>query len=155
MLILECSETIQLCYNARKILVIIKELIKIIQWSVPLLLVVLGTIDMFKAVTHADDEKATKEATRSFIRRLIYGVIIFLVPFFVRLVLNFVESNFISNNEDVSATSWLECWNHVEDKSYFANKDCDDIYQKENDNSNNNNNTNTRSGALSTLVTPK
>ena len=123
MFILECTDTIQFCYNARKILIIVKEFIKILQWSVPLLLIFLGTWDMFKAVTKGDDQKAVQDATKAFIRRLISGVVVFLVPFLIRLVLGLVESNIISNsNGDVSATSWVGCWNNVENKNsdYFA-----------------------------------
>ena len=130
MFILECTDTVQLCYNARKILVIVKEFIKILQWSIPLLLIFLGTWDMFKAVTKGDDQKAVQDATKAFIRRLTSGVIVFLVPFIIRLVLGFVENNMLSSsNGDVSATSWIGCWNNVADKnsSYFAG--CNNIYQ--------------------------
>ena len=82
MFILDCTETVQMCCDIRPFLKIIRLVISIIQWSVPLLLIVLGTIDMFKAVVKAD-ENATKEAQNTFIKRLLYGVVIFLVPFWL------------------------------------------------------------------------
>ena len=123
MFILECTDTVQFCYNSRKIIVIVQEFIKLLQWSVPILLVFLGSWDMFKAVTKGDDEKAVQDATKTFIRRLVSGVVVFLIPFLVRLVLNLVEDNILSNsNGDVSATSWIGCWNNAGDKnsSYFS-----------------------------------
>ena len=130
MQILACQDTIQMCYNAKPILVIVKEIIKIIQWTVPLLLIFLGTLDMFKAIIKASDEKIVQEAKNNFIRRLVYGVVIFLVPFLVRLVLGLAERNIVTNGEDFSTTSWLSCWNNVDKKgsSYFQG--CNDIYKK-------------------------
>lgn len=140
MFILDCNETVQMCYNARKILVIVKTLIKVIQWSVPLVLVIMGTFDMFKAVTKADDQKVTQDAVKSFTRRLISGVIIFLIPFLVRLVLNFVDKNIITG-DDTSSSSWVTCWNNVDKKgsTYFNN--CKNIYTRDTDSESSKSNT--------------
>ena len=67
----------------------IKFVFTLIQWAIPLVLIVLGTIDMFKAMT-SGDEKKTKEAQKTFIRRLIYAVVAFLIPFIISLVFTFV-----------------------------------------------------------------
>ncbi len=131
MFILACNETVQMCYNMRKILVIVKTLIKVIQWSVPIALIFMGTIDMFKAVTKADDQKVVQDATKSFIRRLISGVIVFLVPFLVRLVLNFVDQNIIST--DGQGTSWISCWNNVDKSSSTYFQGCNNIYSRKSD----------------------
>ena len=42
----------------------IKFIFTLIQWAIPCVLIVLGTIDMFKAMT-SGDEKATKEIGRA------------------------------------------------------------------------------------------
>ena len=137
MFILSCNETVQMCYNAKKILIIVKTFVKLLQWSVPLLLVFLGTWDMFKAVTKASDQKAVQDATKSLIRRLVAGLIVFLVQFFVRLVLGLVERNIVSNG-DVSSTSWISCWNNVDkaNSSYFSG--CNNIYNRSTTSSNSN-----------------
>lgn len=127
MLILACDETLQMCYNMRKILLVVQEFIKILQWSVPLILLVLGTLDMFKAVTKGDDQKAVQDATKNFVRRLISGVIIFLIPFAIKVILGLVENN-IGSNDGVKATSWVSCWQHVSEDSFFSG--CDNIYKK-------------------------
>lgn len=67
----------------------IKSVFTVLQWGIPLVLIVLGTIDMFKAMT-SGDEKKTKEAQKVFIRRLIYAVVAFLIPFIISLVFTFV-----------------------------------------------------------------
>ena len=44
----------------------IKFVFNLIQWAIPLVLIVLGTIDMFKAMA-SGDEKKTKESQKTFI----------------------------------------------------------------------------------------
>ena len=90
------TEAIQMCCDAQIFLRIIKLVIRLIQWSVPLIIIVLGTIDMIKVVA-TGDEKVANDVKSTFIKRLIYGVLIFLVPFFVRLILNFVNNKFLIN----------------------------------------------------------
>lgn len=130
MFILNCTETVQMCCDIRPFLKIIRLVISIIQWSVPLLLLVLGTIDMFKAIV-SGDEKATKESQSTFFKRLMYGVIIFLVPFLISLILNLVSDNIIKDDSDLtSAEAWVECWtssaNDSDMDSYCSQ--CEDIY---------------------------
>ncbi len=125
MYILNCTEAAEMCNNLQPFLNIIKLLLQIIGWSVPILLVILGTIDMFKAITKADDSKVVNEARNAFIRRLIYGTIIFLVPFFVNLILELVGDNFPSE-DSITATTWVSCWNETIDMS-----SCTNIYDKD------------------------
>lgn len=79
-----------------------KMVIKVLQIAVPIGLIVMGTIDMAKAVI-AGDEKKMKEAQRPFIKRIIAAVIVFLIPIIVNMVLSFVTTG----NSD-----WIDCWNH-------------------------------------------
>ena len=132
MFILDCSELDQICYNWKPILVVFKYLISILQWSVPLILLALGSYDMFKAMTRADKDDAVADARKSLIMRIIYGLVIFIVPFLVRLVLKLVEDNTLNEYDYTSPTSWISCWNNVMDKDY---SDCDDIYKKKNSDS--------------------
>lgn len=79
-----------------------KMVIKVLQIAVPIGLIVMGTIDMAKAVI-AGDEKKMKEAQKPFIKRIIAAVIVFLIPIIVNMVLSFVTKG----NSD-----WIDCWNH-------------------------------------------
>lgn len=108
------SDTMQTCCNLQPFLNIIRMVIRLIQYSVPLLLLVLGTIDMVKAVA-SNDAKISKTSSQMFLKRLIYGVLIFLVPFLLRVILKMIDDNIIKDSNDVSATSWLSCWNYTMD----------------------------------------
>ena len=108
------SDTMQTCCNLQPFLNIIRMVIRLIQYSVPLLLLVLGTIDMVKAVA-SNDDKTSKTSSQMFLKRLIYGVLIFLVPFLLRVILKMIDDNIIKDSNDVSATSWLSCWNYTMD----------------------------------------
>ncbi len=124
------SDTMQMCCNMRPFLNILRYVIIIIQFSVPLLLVILGTIDLFKAIAGSDN-KTEKTAISSFMKRLIYGVVIFLVPFLVRLVLKVLNDNILNNQTEVDTMSWLSCFNYAMEEGRLK-KECssyEDIYK--------------------------
>ena len=79
-----------------------KMVIKVLQIAVPIGLIVMGTIDMAKAVI-AGDEKKMKEAQKPFVKRIIAAVIVFLIPIIVNMILSFLTKG----NSD-----WIDCWNH-------------------------------------------
>lgn len=93
----------------------IKYVFTLIQWAIPLVLIVLGTVDMFKAMA-SGDEKATKEAQKKFARRLIYAVVAFLIPFIISLVFTFV-GKMINNDAAGSASetynNFFGCWSEA------------------------------------------
>lgn len=99
--------------DVKTVIAAVKTVFTLIQWAIPCVLIVLGTIDMFKAMT-SGDEKATKEAQKKFIRRLIYAVVAFLIPFIISLVFTFV-GNTLDAKETVDASNTLSnfmlCWN--------------------------------------------
>lgn len=86
------------------VVVLAKMVIKVLQLVVPIGLIIMGTIDMAKAVI-AGDEKKMKEAQKPFIKRIIAAVIVFLIPIIVNMVLSFVTTG----NSD-----WIDCWNSAE-----------------------------------------
>ena len=59
--------------------------VNIIKIAVPLILIIMGMLDLGKAVM-AGEEKVVKEAQKSFIKRLIYGVAIFFVFSIVKVI---------------------------------------------------------------------
>ena len=87
-----------------QIVALAKMVIKVLQIAVPIGLIVMGTIDMAKAVI-AGDEKKMKEAQKPFIKRIIAAIIVFLIPIIVNMVLSFVTTG---NSE------WIDCWNKSE-----------------------------------------
>lgn len=60
----------------------------IIMIAAPILLLILGSIDFLKAVT-ANDEKAMKKATDTFIKRLLICVVILILPLLINMIISF------------------------------------------------------------------
>ncbi len=65
---------------------ILQEVFTIIRIAVPVLVVVLVSVDMLSAVT-SGDEKSVKEAQSRAIKRIIIGVVIFFIPTLVNFIL--------------------------------------------------------------------
>lgn len=57
---------------------------------VPFILIIMGTFDYFKAVTNEKSEELSKQ-TKVLIRRIITGIVIFLVPTLLKIALNLVN----------------------------------------------------------------
>jgi len=70
----------------------------ILQIAVPIVLLVMGTIDLLKAVT-SGDEKAIKAATGMLGKRAAAAVAVFLLFIIVRLL-----------TRVVGGTEWTKCW---------------------------------------------
>ena len=85
-----------------------KMVIKVLQIAVPIGLIVMGTIDMAKAVI-AGDEKKMKEAQKPFIKRIVSAVIVFLIPYIVSVVVGLVTSN----------GDYKGCWDAAEKAQSF------------------------------------
>lgn len=60
-------------------------LVNAIKIVIPIVLIVFGIIEMFRAAT-ANDEKVMKEAQKKLISRIIYAVLIFFIVAIVQLV---------------------------------------------------------------------
>lgn len=63
-------------------------LVKII---VPLLVLGLSTVDFIKAVT-AKDEKDTKKAFMTLLKRIVYAIILFILPMLINLLLDLFDT---------------------------------------------------------------
>lgn len=100
MLFLECSPA-ELATLVR----LIRKVITIICIAVPIALILFGTIDMAKAVMAQKDDEV-KKAQEMLIKRFIYAVIVFFVPFLVGFIMKAVAD--VTNNDD--ARAWSECW---------------------------------------------
>ena len=67
-------------------------IIMVIQIVVPIILVVLGMIDLMKAVI-ASKEDEIKKAQMTFVKRLIAGALVFFVFVIVKMVISFVADD--------------------------------------------------------------
>lgn len=66
-------------------------IIKVFQIAIPVILVVLGMIDLGKAVT-SNDEKQMKEAQKTLIKRVIYAVLVFFIIALVKFVFGMLNN---------------------------------------------------------------
>lgn len=83
-------------------------LFPIIQIGIPILLIVLGTIDLGKAVM-SSDEKEVKGATSKLIKRVMMAVAIFFVVTIITLVMN-LFTNVDSDDVTEGTADWRACW---------------------------------------------
>ena len=73
------------------------EIFTLIEIAIPVLLVIMGTIDLFKGIT-ANKEDEMVKGRKLFVKRLITGVLVFFIIAITKLVIEFVD------NESSSAT---------------------------------------------------
>lgn len=73
---------------------------------IPIILIVLGMMDLAKAVM-ANEEKVMKEAQSRFIKRLLYAVLVFLVVAIVQTIFGFLGK--ADSSEGTTATSCISC----------------------------------------------
>ena len=83
-------------------------IIPLIQIGIPIILIILGMLDLGKAVM-ASKEDEIKNAQKMLIKRCIYAVAIFFVVLIVNLVFGLLSST--GDSEITSgSTSWIQCW---------------------------------------------
>lgn len=93
---------IDFCSNKEglgEIIILLKNVVKLFQFGIPILLIVFGLIDLGKAVI-AGKEDEMKKAQGTLIKRFIYAVAAFLIVTLVTFAMGLVGS-----------TEWKECWN--------------------------------------------
>ena len=84
----------------RKITELTSFAIKLIQVVVPVLLIVMGTIDLFKGITSSKEDEI-KKGQQMFIKRLIIGALIFFIVVIVKFVISIIA--------DTNQTNIVDC----------------------------------------------
>lgn len=97
------------CGQLAPIMRVLSYLIKIFKIAIPIVLIILIIIDFSKAVT-ANDDKKMKDAQNAAVKRVIYALIIFLVPTIISLLFKTLGSS-LDNSELTNATEWISCFN--------------------------------------------
>lgn len=123
------------CLDSVGIWRFIGEIIYIIRIVIPVIIVLLGTIDLGKAVM-SGEEKTVKEAQKSFIKRLIYGVAIFFIFVIVEVIFSLLG---VETNEGDSKICWdcatkphnKACITYVEEHDEKVKEERDKIIEKE------------------------
>ena len=94
------------CTDLMPIIKLIKfGVIPLIQIGIPIILILLGMLDLGKAVM-ASKEDEIKSAQKLLIKRAIYAVAIFFVVFIVQVVFGLID-----NSGDLGQSNWITCWN--------------------------------------------
>ena len=102
----------ELCKNIEPLVKLIKNgLIPILQIGIPIILIVLGMLDLGKAVM-AGKEDEMKKAQGALIKRCIYAVAVFFVVTIVTLLFSlFATSGADKGNNAITGTAdWGTCW---------------------------------------------
>lgn len=96
------------CKDLEVVIRILKAVVNLIQWGIPIILILFGMLDLGKAVM-AGKEDEMKKAQGTLIKRVIYAVAVFLVVFIVQLVMNIVSDAGADGVND----SWYKCWSET------------------------------------------
>ena len=76
----------------------------IVQLGIPILLIVLGTFDLGKAVI-SSEEKEVKAAQSRLLKRFLYAALVFFVATIVSVLMSV-----IAQGGEGDTTSWENCW---------------------------------------------
>ena len=77
------------------VLKLIYNVVDIIRYIVPIILIIMTTVDIFKKVINPNE----KEGQQTILRRIIAAIIVFLIPVFIRLIMSILEIEV--NNDDI------------------------------------------------------
>lgn len=88
-------------------------IIQILKIATPLIIILLGSVDLIKAVM-AQKEDEIKKGQQTFIRRLLVGCLVFLAFFIIELIIGFIKPK----NDNVNMWNCVDC---------FVTGKCDDI----------------------------
>lgn len=83
-------------------------LIPLIQIGIPIILIILGMLDLGKAVM-ASKEDEIKSAQKMLIKRAIYAVAIFFVVLIVQVIFGLLDT---TGDQGIAGAgnSWIDCW---------------------------------------------
>ena len=118
------------CADSASLWKFIGNIIYIIRIVIPVIIILLGTLDLGKAVIAGEDKKI-KEAQKTFIKRLIYGVAIFFMFTIVEVIFGLLG---VETNEGDSKICWdcatkphnKSCLKYVEEKEKKQSEDNND-----------------------------
>lgn len=82
----------------------------IIQIGIPIILIIMGTVDLGKAVMSSDD-KEIKGATSKLIKRAIAAIAVFFISTIVSLLMGMFDNIDDSTDNFNDTGNWSSCWN--------------------------------------------
>lgn len=116
MYLLDCTAEL------KPIMTLVGWVVTAIQWGIPIILIILGMIDLGKAVIASKDDEV-KKAQKAFGRRVLYAVLVFLVVWIVQLVFGTVVPALFGSDGTVTGTNeWKGCWACIQSKGKETEK---------------------------------
>ncbi len=108
------DETITIGFNCndsdiKSIIKTVKTVYNLLRYSVPIILIIMGSIDFLKATIAGKDDEIEKHK-KVFMNRLFLAIVIFMLLSIFQLTTNILEHAGVANSN-----SWVECWNHIND----------------------------------------
>ena len=98
-----------MCSSEVRLLVdIVIKILDIIHFFVPIVLIILCTIDIFKIIV-SKKEDDVKKLRKDVMWKIIYAVIIYLIPFLVPFILSSVDKILPMEYDN----SWKKCYDYV------------------------------------------
>lgn len=122
------------CADTASVWQLVGNVIYIIRIVIPVIIILLGTLDLGKAVIAGEDKKI-KEAQKSFIKRLIYGVAIFFMFTVVEVIFGLLG---VETDKGDSKICW-DCATKPHNKSCLKYVEEAEKKQSEDNNDSNNN----------------
>ena len=95
------------CEGIKDVLGLVKTIYNLIRYATPVVLIILGSVDFFKAVM-AGKEDDIKKNQKRFVSRLILAVIVFLLLSVFELIASILSKSGVGDGD-----SWLSCWNSL------------------------------------------
>ena len=92
------------------ILGVVRAAINVLVFVIPIILIVLGVVDLSKAVVSSKEDEV-KKAQKMFFTRVIYAVVIFLIPTIVSLLFNLLPEAVFGGG--MNGYTWRDCWNEA------------------------------------------
>lgn len=98
-----------ICGSLGPVLRIVNIVINVIWIGIPIILIVLGSIDLGKAVISSKEDEV-KKAKKAFLNRFIYAVLVFAVVWLVTFIFDQVAKLGLT---DADTSSWKTCWAEI------------------------------------------
>lgn len=101
--------------NLQPVWSLVGTIINIIWIGIPIILIILGSVDLGKAVISSKEDEV-KKAKKAFINRLLYAVAVFAVVWLVTLLLDFVGKIGLTDADQNVTSGWEACWEQIRNK---------------------------------------
>lgn len=86
------------CSELGPIISLLKNVVRLLQWGIPIILILFGMLDLGKAVISSKEDEM-KKAQSTLIKRVVYAIAVFLVVTIVSFAMGLVGSS-----------DWKDCW---------------------------------------------